>query len=76
MFPANFISVQVPLVENDKKTVMALYEFSPQIPGDLPLKPGQIVKIIRKINEDWLFGESNGQCGQFPSVFVDKVPDL
>ncbi|KAJ8923643.1 hypothetical protein NQ315_010223 [Exocentrus adspersus] len=47
MFPANFIDIQVPLIEDDN-TAMALYEFKPQMPGDLELKPGQLVKVLRK----------------------------
>ncbi|CAH1153479.1 unnamed protein product [Phaedon cochleariae] len=75
IFPANFIDVIVPLNQDDK-TVMALYEFSPQMPGDLGLRAGQMVKVIRKINVDWLYGESEGQCGQFPSNFVDRIPQV
>ncbi|XP_056646047.1 SH3 domain-containing protein 19-like [Diorhabda sublineata] len=75
IFPANFIDVIVPLSENDK-TAMALYEFQAQIDGDLSLKPGQLVNVTKKINDDWLYGESNGKFGQFPSNFVDKVPAL
>lgn len=78
MFPASFIDVQVPLAENgrDNNTVMALYEFSAQMAGDLSLKPGQLVKVISKINEEWLYGESHGKYGQFPSNFVDRMPNF
>uniref|UniRef100_V5FY66 SH3 domain-containing protein n=1 Tax=Anoplophora glabripennis TaxID=217634 RepID=V5FY66_ANOGL len=75
MFPANFIDIQVPLSE-DANTVMALYEFNPQMAGDLALKPGQLVKVLRRINNDWLYGECNGQTGQFPSNFVDRIPNI
>ncbi|KAJ8941251.1 hypothetical protein NQ314_010449 [Rhamnusium bicolor] len=75
MFPANFIDIQVPLVEHDN-TVKALYDFRPQMAGDLQLKPGQLVRVLRKINDDWLYGESNGHSGQFPSNFVERIPNL
>lgn len=75
IFPANFIDVIVPLSENDN-TVMALYEFKAQMDEDLSLKPGQLVNVIKKINDDWLYGESYGKFGQFPSNFVDKAPAL
>ncbi|CAG9855515.1 unnamed protein product [Phyllotreta striolata] len=75
MFPANFIEVVVPL-EKDDNTVMALFEFPAQMEGDLALKPGQLVTVMRRINEDWLYGESNGQVGQFPSNFVERVPNV
>ncbi|CAH1955542.1 unnamed protein product [Acanthoscelides obtectus] len=75
MFPANFIDVQVPLVEHND-TVMALYEFEPQMPGDLALKPGQMIKVLKKIDKDWLYGSCNGNTGQFPANFVDRVLDI
>lgn len=75
MFPANFIDIQVPLVE-DNNTVMVLYEFNPQMAGDLALKPGQLVKVLKKVDKDWLYGDCNGQTGVFPSNFVDRIPDI
>lgn len=69
MFPASFIQIEVPL-ENENQIVTALYEFKPQMPGDLPLKPGQIIKVTKEISQDWLYGECNGQVGQFPRNFV------
>ncbi|KAJ8986256.1 hypothetical protein NQ317_009965 [Molorchus minor] len=75
MFPANFIDIQVPLDEDDK-TVMALYEFNSQMEGDLKLKPGQVIRVLKKLNDDWYYGESNGQLGQFPVNFVDRIPNV
>ncbi|XP_018333133.1 SH3 domain-containing protein 19 [Agrilus planipennis] len=73
MFPANFVDVQVPIETNDNNAT-ALYEFIPQLPGDLPLYPGKVVTVIGRISKDWLIGESEGQRGQFPVNFIDKVP--
>lgn len=69
MFPENFVDIQVPL-EGDEKIVIALYEFHPQMDGDLQLVPGQKVKVIKTISDSWLLGESNGKTGQFPSSYV------
>ncbi|XP_017769152.1 PREDICTED: SH3 domain-containing protein 19 [Nicrophorus vespilloides] len=71
MFPANFVDVQVPL---EDEYVTALYEFRTQIEGDLEFIPGQRIKILKRISDDWLMGESQGMVGQFPSNFVDNVP--
>ncbi|CAG9759813.1 unnamed protein product [Ceutorhynchus assimilis] len=74
MFPDNFIDIQVPLSGEDH-IVIALYDFPPEMPGDLPLKTGQKIKVIKRISDCWLFGESNGQTGQFPSNYINRVPD-
>ncbi|KAF5272972.1 hypothetical protein FQR65_LT17265 [Abscondita terminalis] len=73
MFPVAFISVQVPLTEDDRM-VTAVYEFKAQEPGDLTLKPGQIVHVTSRVSKDWLMGESEGKVGQFPTCFVDRIP--
>ncbi|GJQ66993.1 hypothetical protein Trydic_g21922 [Trypoxylus dichotomus] len=73
IFPANFIDIQIPLPEIDEKFVKAIYQFQPQLPGDLGLTPGQIVKVLQKVSDEWLLGESNGQKGQFPANFVTNL---
>lgn len=73
MFPESFIDIQVPLKE-DENLVTALYDFPAQMSGDLSLKAGQKIKVLRKISDDWLYGECNGLRGQFPCNFVDRVP--
>jgi len=35
---------------------------------------GSSVYVISRINDDWLYGESGGKCGQFPASFVDHIP--
>ncbi|KAF5284754.1 hypothetical protein FQA39_LY04479 [Lamprigera yunnana] len=73
MFPAAFISVQVPLPEDDR-VVTAIYEFKPQVPGDLKLTPGQTVHVTSRVSNEWLMGESAGKTGQFPANFIDRIP--
>lgn len=75
MFPENFVDIQVPLPE-DNNTVEALYEFLPQMPGDLHLVPGQKVKVVKILSSDWLVGVSGNKTGQFPANFVDKIPNI
>ncbi|XP_066247076.1 uncharacterized protein B0303.7 [Euwallacea similis] len=73
MFPESFIDIQVPLKE-EENIVTALYDFQAQMPGDLTIKTGQKIRVTKKISDDWLFGKCNGQVGQFPSNFVNRVP--
>lgn len=75
MFPENFVEVKVPLQE-DENIVIALYEFCPEMAEDLPLTPGQKVKVLKIISDNWMFGESNGITGQFPSNYVNHIPKI
>lgn len=75
IFPENFVEIQIPLVE-EEDTVIALFEFRPQMPGDLALIPGEKVKVLKIISNNWLLGELNGKIGQFPSNFVDRIPKI
>ncbi|KAF7268532.1 hypothetical protein GWI33_018405 [Rhynchophorus ferrugineus] len=74
MFPEKFVEVKVPL-KGEENIVTALYDFPGQISGDLSFKEGQKINVTRKISEEWLYGESNGLVGQFPSNFVNRVPN-
>jgi hypothetical protein len=69
IFPESFVQIEVPLPCEDQ-IVTALYEFRPQMAGDLLLRPGQKVKVIKEISNEWLYGECEGQRGQFPRNFV------
>lgn len=38
------------------------------------LQEGSSVCVLSRVNDDWLYGESNGKYGQFPALFVDHIP--
>ncbi|GLV43285.1 lethal (3) 05822 [Carabus blaptoides fortunei] len=54
MFPANFIDIQVPLLDDENNIATALYEFNPETPEDLKLVPDQKVRVIKHVSKDWL----------------------
>ncbi|GLH00036.1 Uncharacterized protein GBIM_06506 [Gryllus bimaculatus] len=79
MFPANFIEVIVPLEESvaansGVQTVTALYPFPAQQWDDLNFPEGAVIQVLSQVNSDWLYGEYQGNRGQFPASFVDHVP--
>lgn len=37
------------------------------------LQEGDTVRILKRINDDWLYGECNGKRGQFPASFVSSI---
>lgn len=79
IFPINYIDVKVPLVEQNAITkpirVRCLYNFPAEYDGDLALKENEMVTILYKVNEDWLYGEVDGRQGQFPANFIEHLPD-
>ncbi|XP_011138168.1 SH3 domain-containing protein 19 isoform X2 [Harpegnathos saltator] len=62
-------------VNSDKPYGIALYDFPVTHPDDLPLKEGDVVHLVKKINDDWLEGRIGNRQGMFPFSFIDvKVP--
>ncbi|XP_043279681.1 uncharacterized protein B0303.7 isoform X2 [Venturia canescens] len=55
---------------------IALYDFAASQSGDLPLKQGETVTLLRAINEEWLEGRIGNRTGIFPANFVDVVVPL
>lgn len=54
---------------------IALYDFPATHSDDLALKEGDVVQLVRKVNDDWLEGRIGNRQGIFPLSFVDiKVP--
>lgn len=53
--------------------VRAKYDFPKEADTDLSLKVGDIVKIIKNVNDEWCIGIQNKQQGQFPIAFVDVL---
>ncbi|XP_077294642.1 uncharacterized protein LOC143917114 isoform X3 [Arctopsyche grandis] len=79
MFPANFVDIKVPLktevVEEIVHYVTAMFDFVPQQEGDLGFAVGSKIKVLAKMNEEWLYGELSSNQGQFPANYVDHIPD-
>jgi len=61
--------------DSNKPYGVALYDFSATHPDDLALKEGDIVQLVKKINDDWLEGRIGNHQGIFPLSFIDiKIP--
>lgn len=55
--------------------VRALYDFETQTPEELPLKKGDVVKVISCTWAAWWLGELRGRQGIFPTSYVEEIPD-
>ncbi|XP_042227594.1 uncharacterized protein B0303.7-like isoform X1 [Homarus americanus] len=56
------------------QVVTAIYTFQAEAPEDLTIYEGSAVRVMGRLNDQWLYGESSGKCGQFPANFVDRIP--
>ncbi|XP_011877999.1 PREDICTED: SH3 domain-containing protein 19 isoform X3 [Vollenhovia emeryi] len=75
--PANYLAEFSSSFEGDfnKPHGIALYDFTAAHPDDLALKEGDIVQLLKKINDDWMEGRIGNRQGIFPFSFIDiKIP--
>ncbi|XP_017316570.1 SH3 domain-containing protein 19 [Ictalurus punctatus] len=57
-------------VENGILQVQALYDFTPEGPGELGLKAGDIINNVEQTDMEWYLGSSRGITGFFPVNYV------
>ncbi|KAG6924695.1 dynamin binding protein [Chelydra serpentina] len=53
--------------------VRAVFDFCPSVSEELPLFVGDVIEVLRVVDEFWLLGKKEGVTGQFPSSFVEAV---
>ncbi|CAK6440947.1 unnamed protein product [Pipistrellus nathusii] len=51
------------------------FSYSPEQADELKLQAGEIVEVIKEIEDGWWLGKKNGQLGAFPSNFVELLED-
>ncbi|XP_074161249.1 SH3 domain-containing protein 21 isoform X3 [Sminthopsis crassicaudata] len=49
------------------------FSYNPEQPDELKLQAGEIVQVLREIEDGWWLGKKNGQLGAFPSNFVQEL---
>ena len=59
----------------DVPTVTALHDYQGESSNDLSFNAGDNIKVVKRINSDWLMGELNGKEGLFPASFVESESD-
>ncbi|XP_029396283.1 SH3 domain-containing protein 21 isoform X2 [Mus pahari] len=50
-----------------------IFNYSPEQADELMLRTGEILEVIKEIEDGWWLGERNGQLGAFPSNFVELL---
>lgn len=62
---------------NNKEAVCkALYDFDAENVEELDFKEGSLIKLIARLDENWLHGELNGRQGRFPVSYVEMIVPL
>ncbi|XP_049884983.1 SH3 domain-containing protein 19 isoform X2 [Pectinophora gossypiella] len=66
---------QVPDLD-DEPHAIALFDYFTDHPDDLCFSAGSKIKLIRRVDDEWLYGGMrSGVCGLFPANYVEvKVP--
>ncbi len=50
--------------------VQALYDFTPQEPGELEFKRGDVITVTDRSDQHWWTGEIGARRGLFPATYV------
>nr|XP_002123694.2 E3 ubiquitin-protein ligase SH3RF3 [Ciona intestinalis] len=54
----------------------AIHNYDSQVPSDLSFKKGDLIMLIKKIDENWTSGECHGKMGVFPTNYVEIIHPL
>lgn len=55
--------------------VQALHDFSPEGPGELALRAGDVVNMVEQVDNEWYKGTCRGSTGYFPINYVKVLSD-
>ena len=50
--------------------MQALYDFTPQEPGELEFKRGDVITVTDRSDQHWWTGEVGNRKGLFPATYV------
>ena len=54
----------------------AIFDYHSSSPDDLSFDIGDIIRLVERVNEEWLKGDLAGRTGMFPNSFVEVIEDL
>ncbi|XP_069395272.1 sorbin and SH3 domain-containing protein 1 isoform X4 [Paralichthys olivaceus] len=58
----------------ERTPAMARFDFRAETLKELPFQKGDIVYIIRQVDQNWFEGEHHGRVGIFPRSYVELLP--
>ncbi|XP_030360713.1 SH3 domain-containing protein 21 [Strigops habroptila] len=65
-----------PEPDPEPRLCRALFDYSPELPDELPLRQGDVIQVLSKHTgvEGWWDGQCRHRGGLFPSNFVELLP--
>uniref|UniRef100_A0A4W4E971 Sorbin and SH3 domain containing 1 n=1 Tax=Electrophorus electricus TaxID=8005 RepID=A0A4W4E971_ELEEL len=58
----------------ERTPALALFNFKAETLKELPFQKGDIVYILRQVDQNWYEGEHHGRVGIFPRNYVELLP--
>ncbi|XP_010574607.1 PREDICTED: SH3 domain-containing protein 21 [Haliaeetus leucocephalus] len=68
--------VLLPELDREPQLCRALFDYTPELPDELPLRRGDVIQVLTKRTEveGWWDGQCRHQRGLFPNNFVELLP--
>lgn len=60
----------------EQPSCKALYDFEAENDEELDFKEGDIIKLLARLDDNWLQGELNGRQGRFPVSYIQIMVPL
>lgn len=58
---------------DEVEKVTALYAFEAENDGEMTIKRGDVITVLRRIDSGWWYGRCNGVEGMFPANYVEPL---
>lgn len=62
--------------QQQQSNCKALYDFEAENEEELDFKEGEIIRLIARLDDNWLQGEIHGKQGRFPVSYVQILVPL